>query len=93
MWKYLFIILIGSSNIFAEETQSEENKNTQNQEDITEAENIAHDHSKAEKQMLIDYSKGNFTDPYDRWPDITGWVINNLYGFIMPIQLLLQNLL
>lgn len=88
MWKYLFVILMMASNAMAEETKTQETKNAQNKEDIAEAEEILKDHSPSAQQMLIDYSKSDFRDPYDRWPDITGWIINNLYGFV-PIPIII----
>ncbi len=43
----------------------------------------------AKQKMLFDaYSKTNFTDPYDDWFDLTGWLINNFYGFI-PVPMVI----
>ena len=41
-----------------------------------------------QKELFNAYSKSEFKDPYDGWFDVSGWLINNLYGFI-PVPIII----
>ena len=84
--KILLILMIFLPTLsVAETTQSKDSEAADKENDVSSELTLV---PNSEAQMLLDYSKSDFRDPYDRWPDITGWLVNNLYGFV-PIPIII----